>query len=300
MKLWLSKNSEVPMREQLITQIALGIASGDLPAGEKLPSRGEIARRFDIHPNTVSGAYRELAEMNLVEFRQGSGFFVADSRTGDARTESLEALTASFLREAFGLGFSIKDIARTVGKYLGDGDSKHFLVIEPDEGLREILVGEIRAAVRARVSGIGFEEFSRDPGRFEGMFTALGDEEEKIEPVLPAGTSCLYLRTRSVIDALKGETKPGGDRLIAVVSGWDGFLRMARTILVAARIDDDSILVRSTNADDWRRGLEQASMIICDTLTAGSLGEPGERIRPFPLISEDSLNMLAGIYGGRS
>lgn len=36
MKLWLSRNSEIPMREQLVTQIKLGIAIGDLETGEKL------------------------------------------------------------------------------------------------------------------------------------------------------------------------------------------------------------------------------------------------------------------------
>jgi DNA-binding transcriptional regulator YhcF (GntR family) len=43
MKIWLSKNSEIPVREQLITQIALGIASKDLKTGERLPSTSEIA-----------------------------------------------------------------------------------------------------------------------------------------------------------------------------------------------------------------------------------------------------------------
>ena len=60
MRLWLSHSSEVPLREQLITQIRLGIISGDLTAQQKLPSTRELARRFHIHANTVSAAYREL------------------------------------------------------------------------------------------------------------------------------------------------------------------------------------------------------------------------------------------------
>ncbi len=61
MKIWLSKNSEVSVREQLVAQISLGIVSRDLRAGDRLPSTRELARRFEIHPNTVSAAYRELA-----------------------------------------------------------------------------------------------------------------------------------------------------------------------------------------------------------------------------------------------
>ncbi|HKG78053.1 MAG TPA: GntR family transcriptional regulator, partial [Pyrinomonadaceae bacterium] len=61
MRIWISKNSEVPIREQLVTQIVLGIVSNDLKVAERLPSTRELARRYDIHANTVSAAYRELA-----------------------------------------------------------------------------------------------------------------------------------------------------------------------------------------------------------------------------------------------
>ncbi len=55
MRLWLTKHSEVPLREQLTTQIVLGIVSRDLRPGQRLPSTRELARRFGIHANTVSG-----------------------------------------------------------------------------------------------------------------------------------------------------------------------------------------------------------------------------------------------------
>ena len=53
MKLWLSKNSAVPIQQQLKIQLMLGITSGDLPTGDKLPSTAGIARRFHVHANTV-------------------------------------------------------------------------------------------------------------------------------------------------------------------------------------------------------------------------------------------------------
>src|SRR5918997_502659 len=82
MRLWLSKNSEVPIREQLITQITLGIVSNDLKISERLPSTRDLARRYDIHANTVSAAYRELAKRGWVQFRKGSGVYVR-ARTDD-------------------------------------------------------------------------------------------------------------------------------------------------------------------------------------------------------------------------
>src|ERR1041384_1863824 len=75
MRIWLSKNSEVPLREQLATQIILGIVSGDLKAGQKLPSTRELARRYDIHSNTVSAAYQDLERRQWVEFRKGRGIY---------------------------------------------------------------------------------------------------------------------------------------------------------------------------------------------------------------------------------
>ena len=72
MRLWLSKNSEVPLREQLATQIILGIISEDLKPDQRLPSTREIARRFSIHSNTVSAAYRDLAERGWVEARRAA------------------------------------------------------------------------------------------------------------------------------------------------------------------------------------------------------------------------------------
>ena len=73
MRLWLSKNSEVVWREQLTTQIVLGILGDNLKPGQRLPGTRELARRFRIQANTVSAAYRDPAARRRVEFRRGSG-----------------------------------------------------------------------------------------------------------------------------------------------------------------------------------------------------------------------------------
>ncbi len=111
MKIWLSKNSEVSVREQLVAQISLGIVSRDLCAGEKLPGTRELARRFEIHSNTVSAAYRELAEQNLVEFKKGSGVYVREKTpvAKESQTE-LDGMIARFVSEARAHGFSVDEI----------------------------------------------------------------------------------------------------------------------------------------------------------------------------------------------
>jgi DNA-binding transcriptional MocR family regulator len=62
MRFWITKNSELSIREQLVRQVVLGILSEDLPAGHKLPSVRELARRHHIHSNTVSAAYHDLLQ----------------------------------------------------------------------------------------------------------------------------------------------------------------------------------------------------------------------------------------------
>src|SRR5687768_4779943 len=116
MKIWLSKNSEVPVREQIITQITLGIASGDLAVGTRLPSTREIAQRYKIHSNTVSNAYQILAEQGWLEFRKGSGFYVRESNH-EAHENSLDQLIAQFVSTAQTVGFSIEEIKRRLTQF---------------------------------------------------------------------------------------------------------------------------------------------------------------------------------------
>jgi DNA-binding transcriptional regulator YhcF (GntR family) len=52
------------VREQLATQIVLAIVSGELAPGQRLPSTRELARRFRLHPNTLSAGYKQLEESN--------------------------------------------------------------------------------------------------------------------------------------------------------------------------------------------------------------------------------------------
>ncbi|MEJ7698491.1 MAG: GntR family transcriptional regulator [Pyrinomonadaceae bacterium] len=111
MKIWLSKNSEVSIREQLVAQISLGIISHDLRAGEKLPSTRELARRFEIHPNTISAAYRELAKQRLVEFKKGSGVYVHENLPeSDESKIELDQIIARFMREAKAHSFTSGEI----------------------------------------------------------------------------------------------------------------------------------------------------------------------------------------------
>lgn len=292
MKLWLSKNSEISVREQLVTQILLGIASGDLSVGEKLPSTSQLARRFGIHANTVSAAYRKLAEENLIEFKQGSGFFVRENRgANDGEDFGLDRLIAEFFNEAQKKGYQLKEIRRKLENWFEIQPPDHFLIVEQTESLREILTKEISDSTTWKVKNCSFEKFEKSRRNDNAVFVALADETEKLNAVLPPNKACVFLKTRSVSGTLTGEQRPSEDALIAVVSGWKDFLSLAKMLLIAANIDGEAIILRSTSDENWRRGLSDTSMIICDTVAARHF--PNDtRIRPFRLIADDSLTEL--------
>jgi len=117
---------------------------------------------------------------------------------------------------------------------------------------------------------------------------AMFDEKPKLNPILTDGQKCVYLKGRSVAAAMSGETKPASGDLIAVVSGWDGFLTFARIMLLAAKIDPGSLVVRSTADAEWPSAIRNASLVICDSLTGHQLdGRDG--VRSFKIVSDESI-----------
>jgi len=296
MKLWISKNSEVPVHDQLVAQITLGIASKDLAPGERLPSTRELARRFQVHQNTVSMAYRELAAHGLVTLKRGSGVYVAEAIGSNRRSETIEDLFAQFLENSARLGYPRSDILNVINEALIEKQTSRFLVVESDQGLREIIVSEIEDATGVSTVGVPIEEL--EPKRIDGetKIVAMSDERSKLDPILGIDGRCTFLEPNSVPGAMQGQARPSDDDLIVVVSGWEQFVTLARLFLLAADIDPETVITRSTRDADWRKATSHAAMIICDSLTVNNFSEDS-RVRVFPLIARDSLDALRRSVG---
>ena len=302
MRLWLSKNSEVPLREQLVRQVMLGIISDDLKPGQRLPSTRELARRFRIHSNTVSAAYRDLERRGWLDFRKGSGVYVRPLGDGAGAAPSpgtrleLDHLISSFLAFARAQGFSLGEVRERIGHWLGLEPPDHFLVVEPDEGLREILLAEIEEATGFGVRGAGLEACGGAASLAGAAVVAVYGQAEAVRERLPAGTAPLLLHTRSVPESLKDERPPGSDALIAVVSRWPQFLEWSRVVLVAAGVDPASLDFRDAHSAGWERGLRASTFVITDALTARHL-PAGCEARVFRIIADSSLDELRAYVG---
>jgi DNA-binding transcriptional regulator YhcF (GntR family) len=88
-------NDNVPIYRQLRERVVAMILDGALGEGDPLPSVRQVAADYQINPLTVSKAYQELVDEQLVEKRRGLGMFVTDG----AREALLKSERERFLRE---------------------------------------------------------------------------------------------------------------------------------------------------------------------------------------------------------
>ena len=72
----IEKGSAVPISGQIAQQIGMLCVSGQLDAGERLPSVRELARELAVNQNTILRVYERLTSAGLLEMRHGQGTFV--------------------------------------------------------------------------------------------------------------------------------------------------------------------------------------------------------------------------------
>ena len=99
MKLIISSVSGEPIYEQIKTQIHSSVLSGELKAGEALPSLRKLAKELRISVLTVTRAYNELADEGVVQNIQGKGTFVMD-KGNELMQRQLETRIRESLAEA--------------------------------------------------------------------------------------------------------------------------------------------------------------------------------------------------------
>jgi GntR family transcriptional regulator len=71
-------NDNTPIYLQLKEKVVAMMLDGILKPGDALPSVRQVAADFQLNPITVSRAYQELADEQLVEKRRGLGMYMTE------------------------------------------------------------------------------------------------------------------------------------------------------------------------------------------------------------------------------
>lgn len=107
MEIVVSNKASSPLYEQIATQIKAAIMSGELKAGEAIPSVRALAKSLHISILTIQKAYATLQEDGFIETTAGKGCYVS-AQNQDFYLEEQQKKIEEKFSEAVG-------IARTSG-----------------------------------------------------------------------------------------------------------------------------------------------------------------------------------------
>jgi GntR family transcriptional regulator len=260
-RLWLSREHTISMREQLSAQLLLGIVSRRLPPGERLPSVRELARRLGIHANTVSAAYRDLAARGWVSKRRGSGVYVREVGRAQAK-QDIDSFVRSHVEDGAARGFGVEALQLALTKIANESKAKTLMVVHSDEALARILAKEVEEAIGSPVASGTFEQARRSLTPDCCLLVLSAQAARAVKEFGDAPYRTIGLK--SMEEMLAGRQRPPATALIAVVSRSDSILGWATTLLSALGFSPAAVLRCNPDKRGWRRGLSSCDIVASD------------------------------------
>jgi DNA-binding transcriptional regulator YhcF (GntR family) len=282
-RIWISRDSSIPIREQLSAQILFGIVSRRFIPSERLPSVRDLARRLKVHPNTVSAVYQDLAARGWVKRKAGSGVFVSD-------ISELDAFVHAWMEEARSRGFSL-DAVRAAFEKAGNAsrqppDSRKMLVLHPDLQLARILAAEIEESVGHPVKHSGIEDAAHFPDFEAHTLLTTTSGVEAVSRLRRDGHELIALK--SMEELLAGLGRPASPMLIGIVSRSETILKWASLLIPALGLAGSDLIQRNPEHPKWREGLAACDLIAADVVCAKELPKKSKTII-LRLVSDDFL-----------
>ncbi len=180
MNIQINRDLTVPIYTQIVGQLQFGIVSGQLPSGAQLPSIRELAQELNVAPMTITQAYQDLRQLELIEMRAGLGTFVADFSVEVAqapvpnRPLQLRRLLWRTIAEAKGAGFSQDEIRQTFLPLLTDSNSlfanRYLMLFGLFPSALQVYADDMErnlAEERVVVEPVCFDEFDSRPAYYQ-------------------------------------------------------------------------------------------------------------------------------------
>src|SRR5262245_43340158 len=124
----IDRQSDVPVTEQLAAQLVYLIGSGQVRAGDALPSVRALAIRLRVHRNTVSEAFQDATLASLVEKGRGRRLRVRGDEPRAPRSP-LDALIDSAVAAARKGGYSPRQLYDRMHERLSATPPARLLVV---------------------------------------------------------------------------------------------------------------------------------------------------------------------------
>ncbi|MFD1850878.1 GntR family transcriptional regulator [Oceanobacillus bengalensis] len=119
-------NKRDPVYVQVIRHFKEQIATGNLEAGQEIPSRRELANKLKINPNTAQRAYKEMEEEGLI-FTEGNNpsKITKDEKViGNVRDELILEAVNSFVDAIRPINVPLDEVVGLIKEKYTDKDGK--------------------------------------------------------------------------------------------------------------------------------------------------------------------------------
>ncbi len=271
-RIWISRRSSIPIREQLSAQLLFGIVSRRFAPSERLPSVRDLARRLKLHPNTVSAAYQDLAARGWVKRKAGSGVFVCDIQH-PGKGEQIDTFVHAWIAEGLSRGFSLDALSTALEKariaFRTQPDSRKLLVLHPDRNLARILAAEIEESIGCTVGYATAEDAPQMPDLETYVLLTTTSGADAVSRLRPEGHELISLK--SIEELLAGLGRPASPVLIGIVSRSATILKWASLLIPALGLPGSDLIERNPEHPNWREGLAACDLIAADVVCAREL-----------------------------
>jgi GntR family transcriptional regulator len=268
MEISLSKDSDVPLQQQVAEQIVFLITTGRLRTAQPLPSVRNLARHLKIHHNTVSKAYQDLVRRGWLRGQQGGRLYVGverHSQIGGPRS-SLDELISEAIQRAREMGYSLQALRKKASELLFAAPPDHLLVVEDEFGFRQIIRAEICSKLGKHVETCSLEQLVKTPELVVGAQVVAPDYAlDVLGSLVPHNRPCIPLTFSGADEHVVFIRSLREPSVIGVVSGSDALLKTARSLLASA-LGERHVLREFQLPQQGQVDLRGVDVVFCDSL----------------------------------